>query len=63
MRPYVIKSISDQDTGKILKTTKPKVTGQPISEETAKQVRDYLETVISAKKRNRGKNMPLMDIK
>lgn len=50
MRPYVIKSISDQDTGKNLKTTKPKVTGQPISAETAKQVRDYLETVITAKK-------------
>jgi penicillin-binding protein 2B len=50
MRPYVIKSISDQDNGKTLKTTKPKVTGQPISAETAKQVRDYLETVISAKK-------------
>jgi penicillin-binding protein 2B len=46
----VIKSISDQDTGKTLKTTKLKVTGQPISAETAKQVRDYLETVISAKK-------------
>ncbi len=50
MQPYVIKSISDQDTGKVLKTTKPKVNGNPISAETAKQVRDYLETVISAKK-------------
>ncbi|WP_407407281.1 penicillin-binding protein [Peribacillus sp.] len=50
MQPYVIKSISNQDTGKVLKTTKPKVAGEPISAETAKQVREYLETVVSAKK-------------
>lgn len=50
MQPYVIKSTSNQDTGKVLKTTKPKVAGEPISAETAKQVREYLETVVSAKK-------------
>lgn len=50
MKPYVIKRISNQDTGKVLKSTKPTVVGEPISATTAKQVRDYLETVISAKK-------------
>ncbi|MFJ8244078.1 penicillin-binding protein [Peribacillus asahii] len=50
MRPYVIKSISNQDNGKVLKTTKPKVVGQPISAKSAKEVRDYLETVVTAKK-------------
>ncbi|MGE7601897.1 penicillin-binding protein [Peribacillus sp. NPDC097675] len=50
MRPYVIKSTSNQDNGKVLKTTKPQVAGEPISAETAKQVREYLETVVSAEK-------------
>lgn len=49
MRPYVIKSESNQDTGEIIKSTKPKVVGTPISAETAKQVREYLGTVITAK--------------
>ena len=48
MRPYVIKSVSNQDTGKVLKSTKPKVAGTPISAEAAKQVREYLGTVITA---------------
>lgn len=48
MRPYVIKSVSNQDTGEIIKSTKPKVAGTPISAEAAKQVRDYLGTVITA---------------
>lgn len=49
MRPYILKSVSDADTNKELKTMKPKVVGQPISEETAKQVREYLSTVVTAK--------------
>ena len=48
MRPYVIKSISNQDTGKVLRSTKPKIAGTPISAEAAKQVREYLGTVITA---------------
>lgn len=47
MRPYVIKSVSNQDTGKVLKSTKPKIAGTPISAEAAKQVREYLGTVIT----------------
>ena len=49
MKPYVIKSESNQDTGKVLKETKPKIVGHPISAQTAKQVREYLGTVITAK--------------
>ena len=47
MRPYVIKSVSNQDNGKVIKSNKPKVAGTPISAETAKQVREYLGTVIT----------------
>lgn len=49
MKPYVIKNIMDPDTGKIIKATKPTVVGEPISAETAKQVREYLGTVVTAK--------------
>lgn len=47
MRPYVIKSVSNQDTGKVMKSKKPKVVGTPISAEAAKKVREYLGTVIT----------------
>ncbi|PLS16587.1 penicillin-binding protein [Bacillus sp. M6-12] len=46
-RPYVIKEITDSATGKTVRKTEPKVSGQPISAETAKKVRDYLGTVIT----------------
>jgi len=49
MRPFVIKEIIDGNTGKNIKTTQPKVSGEPISAETAKKVRDYLGTVITGK--------------
>lgn len=47
MKPYVTKSVSNQDTGQVLKLTKPKIVGTPISAEAAKQVREYLGTVIT----------------
>lgn len=47
MRPYVIKSVSNQDNGKLIKSTKPTVAGTPISAESAKKVREYLGTVIT----------------
>lgn len=50
MQTYVVDRIVDPDTGKIIKKTKPKVVGTPISESTAKQVRDYLETVVTGEK-------------
>ncbi|RFU71172.1 penicillin-binding protein [Peribacillus saganii] len=47
-RPYVIKEITDPATGKTIRKTEPKIAGQPISAETAKKVREYLGTVITA---------------
>ncbi|PLT34303.1 penicillin-binding protein [Bacillus sp. V5-8f] len=48
MKPYVIKEIREPNTKKVIKETKPVVAGQPVSAETAKKVRDYLATVITA---------------
>ena len=50
MKPHVIEKILDHDTGKVIKQTEPEVAGTPISAETAKTVRDYLETVVTAPK-------------
>ncbi|WP_141431288.1 penicillin-binding protein [Bacillus sp. 03113] len=50
VKPYVIDKILDSNTGDVIKETKPEVTGTPISAETAKTVRDYLETVITSPK-------------
>lgn len=49
MRPFVIKEIREANKKDVVKTTSPVVAGQPISAETAKKVREYLATVISAK--------------
>ncbi|MGN1401764.1 MAG: penicillin-binding protein [Bacillus sp. (in: firmicutes)] len=49
MKPYVISSITDS-SGKVIEKNEPTVVGKPISESTAKQVREYLETVITAEK-------------
>ncbi|WP_019242406.1 MULTISPECIES: penicillin-binding protein [Bacillus] len=46
MKPYVIDEIKDS-SGKVVEKTKPTVAGTPISAETAKTVRGYLETVVS----------------
>lgn len=48
MKPRVIDKVVDSTTGKIVKETKPEPAGQPISAETAKEVRDVLETVITS---------------
>ncbi|SET85523.1 penicillin-binding protein 2B [Salinibacillus kushneri] len=47
MKPYVISKITDKNQDKVLKETKPEVVGEPIKKETAKRVRDILETVIT----------------
>jgi penicillin-binding protein 2B len=47
MQTHVVDKIVDPATGKTIKKTEPKVVGTPISESTAKQVRDYLETVVT----------------
>jgi len=49
MKPYVISKIKD-DSGEVLEETTPTVSGTPISAETAKTVREYLETVITDEK-------------
>jgi penicillin-binding protein 2B len=48
MKPRVIDKVVDSTTGKIVKETNPVPAGQPISAETAKEVRDVLETVITS---------------
>ena len=48
MKPYVVDKITDPNTGKA-QSTDPKVVGKPISADTAKQVRDYLRTVVTGK--------------
>ncbi|MBE3568679.1 MAG: penicillin-binding protein [Bacillales bacterium] len=49
MKPYVIDKIVDPNTNKIVKQTKPEEVGKPISSNTAKEVRDILRTVLTAK--------------
>lgn len=48
MKPHVIDKIVDSNTGELIEEVKPEVTGTPISAETAKEVRDILETVITS---------------
>ncbi|PKR86962.1 penicillin-binding protein [Heyndrickxia camelliae] len=48
MKPYVVDKIVDPNKN-VVKTTKPEVVGKPVSAATAKQVRDYLRTVVTAK--------------
>ncbi|MFD1705793.1 penicillin-binding protein [Siminovitchia sediminis] len=47
MQPYVVDKIIDPASGEVTKT-KPQVSGQPISPDTAIKVRDILETVITS---------------
>jgi penicillin-binding protein 2B len=48
MKPYVIKKIVETDSKKIITEKKAEVVGKPISENTAKQVRNILESVVSS---------------
>ncbi len=50
MKPYVIDKIVSSKTGKVIQDVKPEVTGTPISAETAKEVREILETVVTSEK-------------
>lgn len=47
MKPYIIKKVVDPQTEETILETEPKVAGNPISEKTAKQVLDILETVVT----------------
>lgn len=48
MKPRVIDKIVDPNTGEVIKQEDPKSVGMPISPETAKEVRDVLETVLTS---------------
>lgn len=50
VKPQVIKKIIDSESGETVQEAKREVTGKPISKETAKQVREILETVITSPK-------------
>jgi penicillin-binding protein 2B len=50
MKPYVVSKIVDPNSGKVINEGKPEVAGVPISKDTAKEVRDILETVITSPK-------------
>jgi len=49
MKPYVVEKTVNPNTGEVSKT-KPEVSGQPISSESAENVKDILETVITEEK-------------
>jgi penicillin-binding protein 2B len=46
MKPYIVKEIRDEKTGKPIQVTKPTVLSQVISEETAQKTRRVLEKVV-----------------
>ncbi|QIZ07355.1 penicillin-binding protein [Priestia megaterium] len=55
IKPHVVKKIVNHDTGETIKSTTPEVVSTPISKETAKQVRDILETVVTSPKGTGGR--------
>jgi penicillin-binding protein 2B len=55
IKPHVVKKIVNHDTGETIKSNSPKVVSTPISKETAKQVRDILETVVTSPKGTGGR--------
>ncbi|NYF24137.1 penicillin-binding protein [Sporosarcina sp. JAI121] len=50
MRPYVIDKITNPNTGEIIRDQKPEEHGNPISAETAKQVRELLASTVTSEK-------------
>lgn len=46
MQPYVVESITDPGTGKVLEKHEPTVAGTPISAETSRQIRDLMHHVM-----------------
>jgi penicillin-binding protein 2B len=55
IKPHVVKKIVNHDTGETIKSTTPEVVSTPITKETAKQVRDILETVVTSPKGTGGR--------
>ncbi len=50
VKPHVVRKIADHDNGKTIEQTVPEVVSTPISADTARKVRDYLETVVTSPK-------------
>jgi penicillin-binding protein 2B len=48
MQPYVIDQIKNPDTGEVTKKSEPTEAGNPISAETAKQVREILASTVTS---------------
>lgn len=49
MQPYVIDRIVDSSTGEVIQNHEPVVKGQPVSADTAKQVKEILASTLTAK--------------
>lgn len=47
MTPYIIQSITDPNTGEVVKESSPTVAGEPISEATANEVLQAMESVVT----------------
>ncbi|SFT07751.1 penicillin-binding transpeptidase domain-containing protein [Halolactibacillus miurensis] len=47
MTPYIIQSITDPNTGDVIKENTPTIAGEPISEDTAQQVLQAMESVVT----------------
>lgn len=50
MQPYVIDRIVDSSTGEVIEQHEPQEKGQPISADTAKQVREILASTVTSEK-------------
>ncbi|MEH7075056.1 penicillin-binding protein [Neobacillus drentensis] len=55
IKPHIVKKIVNHDTEEIIKSAAPEVVSTPISKETAKEVRDILETVVTSPKGTGGR--------
>nr|WP_214832356.1 MULTISPECIES: penicillin-binding protein [unclassified Exiguobacterium] len=47
-QPHVIKKVVNRETGETIRTTNPKIVGQPITAEAAKQTREALDGVVNS---------------
>ncbi|RCW70806.1 penicillin-binding protein 2B [Saliterribacillus persicus] len=50
VQPFVVKETKDSSTGETISLQAPEIVGQPISDKTAEETRNILETVITSKK-------------
>ncbi|MGF2615553.1 penicillin-binding protein [Rossellomorea vietnamensis] len=48
MKPYIIEKIVDHDSKKVIQKREPDIAGTPISEGTAKKVREYLASTVTS---------------